>query len=871
MPLKKTISNVKNDETIKTSSAKSIKTSSAKSIKTSSAKSIINSSGKILVIVESPGKINKIQSILGDNYIVCASVGHIIDLSAKTMSIDIEHDFKPTYEYLTGKDKVIADLKRNAKNCSDILLATDEDREGEMIAWSLAYVLNIKDAKRITFNSITHDEILHAVSNPRNIDLNLVDAQKSRRILDRIVGYEMSPLLWKSIGQSLSAGRVQSVVVRIILDREREIQNFLKSKIKSDFKFKGIFNKDINAQLYSIKKSTDNELNISDDINTEDDNDDKLDDKLDDKISGVLLKTFKTNITNEKNAHDIMTKIIDSEFKISGKGDRLQIKNPQAPFTTSTLQQEAARKLGFTIKRTMMAAQNLYEAGHITYMRTDSTNLSKEALKSIGDYIKTTYGTNYHNEKNYVGKTKNTQEAHESVRPTHIEKLGLHESGKIGSDECKLYLLIWKRAISSQMTPAKLNVSTTQINISKLKDYYFQTEISTIIFDGFLKVYNIKNIEENNESNNVITKIPNVNDKLKLNKVETIQDYQKPPSRYNEASLVNKLDPKNLNIGRPSTYATIINKIQERGYVEKKDNEGIMKESLGLSWTVETQKIKEEKININIGKDTGKLTPTTIGTMVTDFLINYFPDIMDYKFTSNMEDKLDEIAEGKTKMLKLLTDFYKTDFHPIIEKLSKDKIKYIDKDRRVIGKDENGYNVIATVKRYGPVVLIEKEENGKAINIAPLKSPNTLENITLENALKILSYPKSMGKHNNKEIKLYKGKYGFYAKYCDTNINLSKFNDEEDITLEKIVELIDEKKSKNLWEGKEGKTYYTVLDGQYGKYIKIEDKSKKTSKPLNVKLPGDIEIKDLTMEKIKTLVEEGKKNKFRARKYQKKE
>ena len=500
-------------------------------------------------------------------------------------------------------------------------------------------------------------------------------------------------------------------------------------------------------------------------------------------------------------------------------------------------------------------------------MRTDSTNLSKEAINSIGDYIKNTFGQNYHNARNYVGKTKNTQEAHESIRPTHIEKTGLSESGKIGSDECKLYLLIWKRAISSQMSPAKLNISTTQISISKLKDYYFQTEISTIIFDGFLKVYNIKNIEES-EPDNISGKMPNVGDKLKLNELKSTQDYQRPPARYNEASLVNKLDPKNLNIGRPSTYAAIITKIQERGYVEKKDNEGTEKKSLELSWNSETKKIIENNIILNIGKDSGKITPTSIGTLVTDFLVNYFPDIMDYKFTSNMEIKLDEIAEGKLKMLKLLKDFYETDFHPIIEKLSKEKIKYVDKDKRIIGQDENGYDVVATVKRFGPVVLIEKD--GKAINIAPLKSPNTIESITLEDALKILSYPKSLGKYGNKEIKLYKGKFGFYAKYGDHNVNLSSIPDEEDITLDKIIEMIDEKKSKNLWEGKEGKTYYTILDGQYGKYIKIEDKSKKTAKPMNIKFPLDIDIKDLTVDKIKLIVEEGKKNKFKSRNFKKK-
>ena len=819
--------------------------------------------GKILVIVESPGKIKKIQSILGNNYIVTASVGHIIDLAAKTMSIDIEHDFKPKYENLEGKNKIINDLKKLAKSSSDILLATDEDREGEMIAWSLAYVLNISDAKRITFNSITEDEILKAVNNPRKIDFNLVDAQKSRRILDRIVGYEISPLLWKSIGQSLSAGRVQSVVVRIILDREREIQKFLKGDIKSEFKFKAEFYKNIIAQLYQTKKTSKKE-NINDD--EKDDSD--IEDTTSEKISGIIIKGYKTDIYSEKNARELMIKIIESEFKISGKGDRLQIKNPSPPFTTSTLQQEAARKMGFTIKRTMMAAQNLYEAGHITYMRTDSINLSKEALKSIGEYIKSTYGTNYHNEKNYVGKTKNTQEAHESIRPTHIEKTGLSESGKIGSDETKLYTLIWKRAIASQMTQAKLNVATTQIYISKLKEYYFQSDISSIIFDGFLKVYNIQNIEETNEDK-IVSNIPNMGDKLKLTNLKTEQDYEKPSSRYNEASLVNKLDPKNLNIGRPSTYANIISKIQERGYVERKDNIGIEKDTLKLEWNVNDKKIKEENIKINLGKDNGKLSPTAIGALVTDFLVNYFPEIMDYKFTSNMEEKLDDIAEGKTKMLNILNDFYFKDFHPIIDKLSKEKVKFVDKDKRNLGKDSNGFDVIATIRRYGPVVMIEKED-GKPINTAPLKSPNTIESVTLEEALQILSYPKSLGKYGNKEIKLYKGKFGFYSKYGDYNVNLSSITDEEDITLEKIIELINEKKSKNLWEGKDGKIYYTILDGQYGKYIKIEDKSKKSSKPLNIKLPTDVEIKDLTLEKIHKIIEEGKINKFKHKSYKKK-
>jgi DNA topoisomerase-1 len=770
------------------------------------------------------------------------------------MSVDINNNFKPKYVALKGKNTVIKDLIKLAKNSSDILLATDEDREGEMIAWSLSHILDIKDAKRITFNSITEQEILNAVGNPREIDMNLVDAQKSRRILDRIVGYEISPLLWKSIGQSLSAGRVQSVVVRIILEKEKEINKFLTEEIKSDFKFKAEFYKNIIAQLYQTTKNKD-----QDNTYTETETESESDDEDNEKISGKIIKGYKTNILTEKLARDIMKKIVESEFKITGKGDRIQIKNPSPPFTTSTLQQEASRKLGFAIKRTMMAAQHLYEAGHITYMRTDSVNLSKEAILSIGKHIKKTYGNNYHNEKNYTSKSKNTQEAHECVRPTHIEISGLNESGKIGSDESKLYNLIWKRAIASQMSPAKLNVSMTQISITKLKDYYFQSDITNIVFDGFLKVYNLQNLEET-ETEKISAVIPTLNETLKLTKLNSYQDYKKPPSRYNEASLVNKLDPKNLNIGRPSTYAAIITKIQERGYVEKRDNEGIKKNCLKLEWDYNNKKIEEKVDEIFIGKDSGKLCPTAIGKIVTEFLVNYFPELMDYKFTSNMEINLDSIAEGKLNIINLLKDFYFKDFHPIIEKLNQEKIKYVDKDQRNLGKNEDGYDVIATIRRYGPVVMIEN--NGKTVNIAPLKVPNTIENITLENALQILSYPKSLGLIDKKEVKLYKGKYGFYAKVDDKNINLTGYG-EEDITLKVIQEKLTEKKSKNLWEGKDGKINYVILEGPYGKYINIKDGSKKINKPLNIKLPTETEIKDLTLEKVKEIVEEGQINKFK--------
>lgn len=826
------------------------------------AKTSFNENGKILVIVESPGKIKKIQSILGNDYVVTASVGHIIDLASKTMSINIDNNFEPEYCNLEGKTKIINDLKKMAKESSDILLATDEDREGEMIAWSIAYILGLNESKRITFNSITEQEILEAVQNPKSIDMNLVDAQKSRRIIDRIVGYEISPILWKSIGQSLSAGRVQSVVVKIILDREKEIQEFLSKDMNYEFKFKGEFNKNITGSLYQInkpKKIISEYDNNTEEYTEEDTEEDSEENTEKDELNKQLIKGYKACVFDEKIARNIMNKITQSEFKINGTGEKIQLKNPSPPFTTSTLQQEASRKLGFSIKRTMSSAQKLYEAGHITYMRTDSVNLSKEAQKSIEKYIKNKYGDDYYNKREYKS-SKNTQEAHECVRPTHIEIYGLSESNKISNDEIKLYALIWKRAIASQMSPAKLSVSTAQINISKLKEYYFQSEISSIVFDGFLKVYNIQNI--NNDDEQILTKMPKSNEKLKLTNLESKQEYQKPPPRYDEASLVNKLDPKNLNIGRPATYASIITKIQDRGYVEKKDNDGIVKDSLELKWNPKENEIIEEIKKINIGKDVGKICPTSTGKTVTEFLSEYFKEIMDYKFTSNMEKKLDDVAGGSLLRTTLLDEFYNKDFHPIIEKLSNEKIKYVDKDKRILGTDENNNTVVATIRKYGPVVLLEKD--GKTKNTAPIKSPNKLETITLDTALELLSYPKSLGKIDRKDVKLNRGKYGLYVRFGDKNINLSGI-DEDDITLDLIKEKLDEKKSKNLWEGKDGKINYVVLNGPFGRYVNIKDTSKKTNKPLNIKLDEDINTDELTLEKIKEIVEKGKINKFKSR------
>lgn len=823
-------------------------------------------SEKILVIVESPGKIKKIQDILGDKYIVSASVGHIIDLSAKKMSIDIENDFKPKYEYLYGKEKIIQDLKKLSSMSSDILLATDEDREGEMIAWSLAHVLDIKNPKRITFNSITSDEILNAVKNYRKIDYDLVDAQKARRILDRIVGYEISPVLWKSMGQgSLSAGRVQSVVVKLIIDRENEIDEFFKSKLVSYFNMTGKFldkkKTPFVSTLYSTKKSKIVETD-------EEDDKEKVEvTETETKKNGDLHSGSKCLIEDGKQVKTIMKSLQKSKFKIQGIGSRESIKNPSAPFTTSTLQQEASRKLGFAIKRTMSVAQNLYEAGHITYMRTDSVNLSKEAMKAVTKYVLESFGKAYSKPKEYKGKTTNAQEAHEAVRPTHFEHKTLTEKGKIGSDEIKLYQLIWKRTVASQMSSAIFNVNTTQIGISELKDYFFSTEVSTVKFNGFLAVYDIKNIEneipeKNDDTLSIV--LPKVGEEIKYSEFISVQNYQKPPPRYNEAMLVKKLDPDNLNIGRPSTYAAITTKIQEREYVRKMDHEG--KEVESITFHLNNKDIKEEKNKVVLGKDTNRLSPTHMGKVVTNFLNEYFSDIMDYSFTATMEDNLDKIAEGQIDITKVLKEFYK-DFHKTVQSLDKKQIKILDENKRILGKDpETGFNVVATHKKYGPIVMIETGKTKE--NMAPIKPPLTLDTINLKQALELLSYPKLLGRYEKKEVKLHRGKFGLYVKIGDENISLNslKLKNEGDLEFEQVIELIKERMKKYLWSGKEGKVEYLIMEGPYGRFINVTDKSKKLNKPLNVKLVESTKIEELTLDKVKLLVEEGKLNKFKKKK-----
>lgn len=798
------------------------------------------SNKKILVIVESPGKIKKLQSILGDNYIVMASVGHLIDLDPKKLSVDIENNFEPTYQIISdskskiNKKNIVSDLKKAAKNASDVLLAADQDREGEMIAWSIATVLNldIKKAKRIVFKSITKEEILNAVKNLTKIDMNLVDAQKARRILDRIIGFEISPILWKNIGTgSLSAGRVQSVVTRLLIDRENEIKNFLQDNNNQGyFDFKGEFENITNCDLIEFNKT----------------------------------KYEKAKITGESNAKLLIKNLIKYKYKIDNIIEKDSFRQPSPPFTTSTLVQEAARKLGFTIKRTNYAAQKLYEAGHITYMRTDSVNLSKEALDNIKKFIEKKYGKDsnkYYRYINYSAQKKcNTQEAHEACRPTDVNVENINSSE---SDEIKLYNLIWKRTVASQMQPAKIKLTDLIIKTEEITNYGFKIQFNNLVFDGFLSIYGMISENQDEDINLDLKKIniPKIGTKLNLSNLISEQKYNKPPSRYNEASLINKLDPENLNIGRPATYGPIINTIIERKYVNIGDVEGIEKDSISICWDNKNNKIKEKINKIRLGKESNKLIPTSLGIVVTDFLIKNFNDIVDYKYTASMEVLLDDIAEGKKEWVKVLDTFYKK-FHPIVESLLKTKTTVISDSKKLLGihpdtKDE----IYISFAKYGDVLIM----NG---NYAPIKPPLTKENITINDAVKIFEYPKDLGKYDRKIVLLNRGKYGLYitigtGKSKETiSLNNTEL-DEKNITLEKILDLIKEKSKKILKKITHNNITYNLLEGPYGKYFSINDLNKKKKTNISASTLSDKQIEDLTSENIEQIIKEIKSKSFK--------
>ena len=790
---------------------------------------------KTLIIVESSKKTETISKILGKNYVVEGCNGHIIELPKETMSINFE-TFEPIYQISDGKQHVIKKLKSKLKNCSECLIATDKDREGEMIAWSLAKELKIKNPKRITFGSITKTEINNALSKVGKIDDDMVNAQKVRRMLDRIIGYKISPILKNNTGGK-SAGRVQSVVVKLIIEKENEIAEFFKNESSSSFKTTAVLsNDDINLKcvLYENKKN----------------------------------KIYK--LTSYEKANKLMVKLSKSNYMVDEIEYKNSIQNPVAPFTTSTLQQEALNKFGMASKTTMMTAQKLYEGGYITYIRTDSMSLSDDGMKLIKDFILDEYGDEYYKGKNYVPKIKNTQDAHEAIRPTDkqiINKCNNLESSDdstIGINEIKLYCLIWKRTIASQMTEAKFKLMIININISKLDEQYFRSETKSLIFNGFLAVYNLKNIDDEFDECEKNIKIKE-GIMLDASIIEVKQEYDTPPTRYNESKLLNKMDPSDLNIGRPSTYATIIETIQKAGYIENKSKiDGFAKECKIIEF--KNNKITEKTKTIMLGQDKNKFVPTDISYSVVDYLNTNFPKIMDYKFTADMEKDLDEIAIGKKDWFEIIKNFY-DELMIIVNKLV---ASTIPKDSNILGiHPDLGYTIVAQIAKSGPVVKMLAD---KPV-YASIKRPNTLKNITLDKAIKLLEYPKHLGDYEEKPVMLCKGKFGPYIKYNNSNYTIDN-NKEDDfdcdlITLELAIKYIDKKNDSYLWTGFDKTTKYIISESKHGKYIRIINNKKKSK---IVGLPYHVDIDKITIDIIREIIknDEKKKKYNKFNKYKKK-
>lgn len=773
--------------------------------------------GKKLVICESPGKIKKIQSYLGKDYIVKASVGHIRELKKGKEGIDKKNDFEPAYVVSADKKDVVKELKDLAKKCDEVILAGDYDLEGEAISWHVAEVLglNIKKTKRIIFKEITEKALKEAISNPTTLNMNMVNAQQARRVLDRLVGFDLSPLLWKKIKQGLSAGRVQSVALRILVEREKEHTSFDST---SDYKVIGLF---------SI--------------------DDKGKNK---KIKAVLNKRFKNFDETEK----FLNKINGSDYTVSSIETKPGKRSSPAPFTTSSLQQEASKKFGFSVDRTMRTAQNLYEQGHISYHRTDSVNLSEESVKSATEFIVAKYGDKFSNPKKFKNKNASAQEAHEAIRPTHFE----HEEIVSGQDEMKLYDLIWKRAVASQMSDAALDKTTIEIESSKAgKKDLFIAKGEVITFDGFLKVYNNEETEEdenqeNQDDNGTLPKM-NKGDNLYSERIEGNEIFTKPSARYNEASLVKKLEE--LGIGRPSTYASILSTIQKREYVEKKDLPAKSRKVKNL--ILLNNKITINELEEKFGAEKSKMIPTEIGILVCDYLVTNFPDIMNYKFTAGIENELDQISEGNKEWKNMLKDFYS----PFDKKVKTALGDSTSANERLIGVDKKtNKNIYARFGRFGPMVQ-SGEKGDEDLKYASIPKDKQVGTITLEEAIELLKWPRNLGEYKTKPVQVAIGKFGPYVKYDGKFIGLSdtEFNPEK-ITLEEATSLIKENKDSKSGNSKEFGDI-KVMNGQYGPYIKFKNK--------NYKIPAIYDIETITKKDCEEIIGEGKSS-TKTKKYAKK-
>ena len=757
-----------------------------------------------LVIVESPAKAKTIEKFLGEGYKVLSSYGHIRDLKQKAFSIDIKSHFKPIYEIPEDKKKLVAELKEEAAKADMVWLASDEDREGEAIAWHLYEVLKLKpeNTKRIVFHEITKGAILKAIEQPRNIDLNLVNAQQARRILDRIVGFELSPVLWRKVKPSLSAGRVQSVAVRLIVEREREIHAF---KSEAAYRVIAIF----------LVPDTDGKLV---------------------EMKAELSRRIKT----KEEAKAFLDACKGATFTIEDITTRPVKKTPPAPFTTSTLQQEAARKLGYTVAQTMMIAQRLYESGFITYMRTDSVNLSEYATASSKDAIIQMMGERYIHPRHFETKTKGAQEAHEAIRPTYME----NQSVEGTAQEKKLYDLIWKRTIASQMADAELEKTTATISISKSDDVF--TAIGEVIkFDGFLRVYR-ESYDDENEQEDESRLLPPLKkgQKLEYGPIVATERFTQRPPRYTEASLVRKLEE--LGIGRPSTYAPTISTIQQREYVEKGNKDG--EERTFNVLTLKDNQIKDESHNEVTGAEKSKLFPTDTGTVVNDFLTEYFPDILDYNFTASVEKEFDEIAEGEVKWTSIMKTFY-DQFHPAVEKTLSIKTEHKVGERMLGEEPETGKPVSVKIGRFGPVVQIGAADDEEKPRFAQMKKGQSMETITLEEALELFKLPRTLGEYEGKTVTVGIGRFGPYIQHNKVYVSLPKTLDPMKVTLEEAEQLILEKRAKEAErhiKKFDEEPELEILNGRYGPYIAYKGN--------NYKIPKDIVPQDLSLKSCLDLI-----------------
>lgn len=762
-----------------------------------------------LVIVESPAKAKTIEKFLGKDYKVMSSYGHIRDLKKKELSID-EDTLEPDYEIPEEKKKIVAELKKNAKTAEKIWLASDEDREGEAISWHLCEVLGLDEEKtsRIVFHEITKNAIQEAIKTPRHLDMNLVNAQQARRLLDRIVGFKLSPVLWRKVKPALSAGRVQSVAVRLIVEREREIQAF---QSEAFYRVNGIF----------AIENPDGSKN---------------------EVKAELDKRFKTH----EEAVAFLEKCKNATFTVDNVAKKPLKRTPAPPFTTSTLQQEAARKLGFSVSQTMMVAQRLYESGRITYMRTDSVNLSSLAINTCKDDIITNYGEEYSKPRNYHTKSRGAQEAHEAIRPTFVSEHGQ----ELSNQDRRLYDLIRKRTIASQMADAMIEKTTITIDIDGM-DAKFVATGEVVAFDGFLKVYRESTDDDDNgqEETNVLPTL-RVGNKLERREISSTERFSQSPYRYTEASLVHKLEE--LGIGRPSTYAPTISTIQQREYVQKGDKSGT--ERTYVTDTLKGNVITSKKKKEMAGSEKGKLLPTDIGIVVNDFLLENFPEIMDYNFTAKVEHQFDQIAEGKKEWKHMMKKF-NSDFSPVVESVMKSRFKHKVGEREIGKEPGTGKPVFVKIGRYGPVVQIGSANDEEKPRFAQLPKNLSMETITLEEAMELFKLPREIGEFEGTTVTIGSGRFGPYVLHNKKYVSLPKTEDPMTVTLDTAIKLIEDKRKQEkerhikLFEQDDK---MELLKGRYGPYVAYDGKNYRIDKKLHERaLAGDLSF-DECMEIVNT-------------------